>query len=110
MIQITPLALNELSTFISRTKSLPSVRISLTPVNCGGDGQLFLTVDNGNPDDYTLKAGDLNLIISQKLLELTGKVTIDFKWENEDSGFVVETEKILPAIDSDCDGCSGCFI
>jgi predicted molibdopterin-dependent oxidoreductase YjgC len=49
----------------------------------------------------------MTLAISRKLLKVTGPVTIDFKEDGRDSGFVVDSENILPVVDSDCDSCGG---
>jgi Fe-S cluster assembly iron-binding protein IscA len=66
-------------------------------------------VDKEFASDFATKAGELRLLIDKGLLERTGAVTIDFKHDGQDSGFVVETEKIPPPGDGGCDGCSGCF-
>jgi Fe-S cluster assembly iron-binding protein IscA len=66
-------------------------------------------VDLPTEQDFTVKTGDLTLIIGRTLMAVTGDVTIDFKNNGLDSGFVVETEKILPVRDMDCGGCTGCF-
>jgi Fe-S cluster assembly iron-binding protein IscA len=110
MISITPVALKELSGFLSEKKATPSVRVFLPPASCGGDGQLSLTVDMPGDADFSTKAGDLTLVISKNLLTRTGNVTIDFQTNGFDSGFVVETEKILPPPIVDCSSCAGgCF-
>jgi Fe-S cluster assembly iron-binding protein IscA len=109
MIHITPLALTTLSDFLKEKKVTPSVRVHQTPPSCGGDGQLVLSVDTAYDSDFTSKAGDLTLIISRALMKITGDVTIDFKNNGMDSGFVVGTQNIMPIVARDCDGCSGCF-
>ena len=110
MINITPLALKELSGFLSEKKATPSVRVYLPPPSCGGDGRLSLTVDRPGDSDFATTAGGLTLVIRRDLLEKTGSVTIDFQTLGSDSGFVVETEKLLPPPAPDCSGCAGgCF-
>jgi Fe-S cluster assembly iron-binding protein IscA len=110
MITITPGALKELSSFLSEKKATPSVRVFQPPASCGGDGQLSLTVDRPGEADFSTTAGDLTLIIKKDLLSKTGNVTIDFKTNGFDSGFVVETEKLLAPVIPDCSGCAGnCF-
>ncbi|MDR1080317.1 MAG: hypothetical protein LBQ79_05020 [Deltaproteobacteria bacterium] len=112
MINITPLALTNLTEFLTGQKALPSVRVHQTPAGCGGtsDGFLALSVDTPNDQDFKTSAGDLTLLISRKLMEVTGDVTIDFKTVGGDSGFVVETQKIMPVQEQDCEGCTGCFV
>jgi Fe-S cluster assembly iron-binding protein IscA len=109
MINITPDALKRLSEFLIDKKASLSVRIHQTAESCGGDGFLVLSVDLPNEQDFTVKAGDLTLMIQRTLMAITGDVTIDFKNNGLDSGFVVETQKILPVRDMDCGGCTGCF-
>ncbi|MDR3154177.1 MAG: hypothetical protein LBW85_07915 [Deltaproteobacteria bacterium] len=113
MIHITPLALSTLTEFLTDRKATPSVRVHQTPAGCGGgggDGFLALSVDKAGDADFSTQAGDLTLVIAKKLLEATGDVTIDYKTVDGYSGFVVETQNILPVQDTDCDGCSGCFV
>jgi Fe-S cluster assembly iron-binding protein IscA len=110
MINITPTALKELSGFLTEKKATPSVRVFLPPSSCGGDGQLSLTVDRPGEADFSTTAGILTLVIKKELLERTGSVTIDYQTRGDDSGFVVETEKLLPVQVPDCSGCAGgCF-
>ncbi|MDR2612958.1 MAG: hypothetical protein LBG06_09095 [Deltaproteobacteria bacterium] len=109
MIHITPLALTTLTGFLSRQNSIPSIRVCQTTAGCGGEGFLALTVDRAGDSDFTTTAGDLTLVISKDLLEATGEVTIDYKTVSGDSGFIVETQKILPVQEPDCAGCTGCF-
>jgi Fe-S cluster assembly iron-binding protein IscA len=110
MINITPIALKELSSFLSEKNATPSVRVFQPPASCGGDGQLSLTVDKAKETDFSTTAGDLTLVIRKDLLEKTGNVTIDYQTNGFDSGFVVETEKLLAPLVPDCSGCAGgCF-
>ncbi|MDR2198913.1 MAG: IscA/HesB family protein [Deltaproteobacteria bacterium] len=109
MIKITPTALKELTGFLTEKKATPSVRVILPPASCGGLGQLSLTVDAPGETDFSTKEGGLTLVINKGLLEKTGGVTIDFQNNGFDSGFVVESEKLLPPATPDCSGCDGCF-
>ncbi|MDR0354164.1 MAG: hypothetical protein LBJ64_00255 [Deltaproteobacteria bacterium] len=108
MITITAEAQEQLSAFLTKNNASRNVRIFFPTSGCGGDGQLSLTVDNPNDADYSVSIGDIVYCISKKLQDVTGAVKIDFKVLDRDSGFVVDAEKILPPIDSDCGGCSGC--
>ncbi|MDR1039031.1 MAG: hypothetical protein LBR80_02460 [Deltaproteobacteria bacterium] len=111
MISITPLALTTLTEFLAEQKAMPSVRVHQTPAGCNGaDGFLALSVDAANDSDFSVKAGELTLVIAKKLMDMTGDVSIDYKTVGGDSGFVVETQKIMPVQEPDCDGCAGCFI
>jgi Fe-S cluster assembly iron-binding protein IscA len=109
MIKITSLAQERLKDFLTQNKATPNVRVFLPTSGCGGDGQhLSLTVDDPNDQDFSLTTGDITFSINHLLLDLTGAITIDFKDDGFDSGFVIDHQKILPPVDSDCGGCSGC--
>lgn len=108
MINITPIAQEKLTAYLAENKVEPKVRVYLPAGGCGG-GQISLTLDRPNAEDITTQAGDLELFMARSLYEQLGAVTIDFKDDGQDSGFVVESEKPLPADDScGCDGCSCC--
>jgi Fe-S cluster assembly iron-binding protein IscA len=108
MITVTPLAQERLSQFLTENKTIRHVRVFLPSAGCGGQGQLSLTVDDPQDSDYTATVGDIIYSINKNLQEQTGKVVIDFKVDGQDSGFIVDPEKILPALDSDCGGCGCC--
>ncbi|MDR1872810.1 MAG: hypothetical protein LBS60_12980 [Deltaproteobacteria bacterium] len=108
MIAITPLAHEKLTAFLTENGTTPEVRVFLPTGGCGGDGQLALAVDGPNDNDFTVKNGPLTLSIDKQLQKVTGEVTIDFKEVGRDSGFVVLTEKIMPAMDTDCGSCCDC--
>lgn len=109
MISITPIAQEKLTAYLAENKVEPKVRAYLPSGGCcGGGGQISLTLDRPNADDITTKAGDLELFMEPSLYEQVGKVTIDFKDDGQDAGFVVESEKQLPADDDGCGGCSCC--
>ena len=108
MIKVTPEALSRLSTFLDENKSVKHVRIFLASASCGGDGQLSLTVSDPTDADFSSTIGDILFSIGKDLQELTGEVKIDFKEEGRNSGFVVESAKILPVMDPGCGGCCGC--
>lgn len=108
MIAITDNALSRLGAFLTENKTVRHVRVFLPSAGCGGDGQLSLTVDDPTDKDFSATIGDIVFSISLDLQELTGDVKIDFKEDGRDSGFVVDSSKILPALDSGCGGCCGC--
>ena len=110
MITITPDALSRLSAFLDEHKTSKHVRVFIATAGCGGggDGQLALTVSDPTQNDFSSTIGDIVFSINKDLQELTGDVKIDFKEEGRDSGFVVESAKNLPVMDSGCDGCCGC--
>jgi Fe-S cluster assembly iron-binding protein IscA len=103
--------LTNLTEFLAGQKAAPSVRVHQTSAGCSGpqDGFLALSVDTPNDFDFKTTAGDLTLLISRKLLDVTGDVTIDYKTVGGESGFVVETQKIMPVQELDCGGCTSCF-
>jgi Fe-S cluster assembly iron-binding protein IscA len=108
MITITPDALSRLGAFLTENKTARRVRVFLPSAGCGGDGQLSLTVDEPTAADFSATIGDIVFSINKDLQELTGEVKIDFKDDGRDSGFVVDSAKILPVMDSGCGGCCGC--
>ncbi|MDR1165876.1 MAG: hypothetical protein LBO66_08440 [Deltaproteobacteria bacterium] len=108
MIDITPVALDELTAFFRGRQVTSAVRVILPPASCGGGGQLSLTVDSPDEDDFFARAGDLTLVIRRTLLERVGKVTIDYQSQGRETGFVVIPEKILPPAPKDCARCLGC--
>lgn len=108
MISITPIAQEKLSTYLAENKVEPKVRVYLPANDCCGGGQISLTLDRPNAEDITTEAGGLELFIDRSLSERLGKVTIDFKDDGDDSGFVVESENPLPADEGCGGGCSCC--
>ncbi|MDR1296711.1 MAG: hypothetical protein LBO05_04915 [Deltaproteobacteria bacterium] len=109
MISITDEARERLSKFLTDNKASRQIRVFYPTSGCGGDGQLSLTVDAPKDEDFSVTIGDIVYCISKDLQDVTGSVKIDFKDVGRDSGFVVDTEKILPPFESaDCGGCSGC--
>jgi Uncharacterized conserved protein len=110
MINITPVAQEKLSAYLSENKVAPKVRIYLPDCDCSGNGgQISLALDQPAPGDITAQAGDLELFMSQDLYDKVGKVTVDFKDDGRNSGFVVESEKPVPVSAPECGGgCSCC--
>lgn len=107
MITITPLAQEKLSGYLTENKVDPKVRVYLPDYGCSGSGgQLSLAIDQPEENDIVAKAGDIELFMTNDLYEMVGKVTIDFKDDGTDSGFVVESEKPAPTVSSS--GCGGC--
>ena len=109
MINITPVAQEKLTSYLADNKAEPKIRVYIPSCGCGGgEGQLALTLDQPADGDIKIQAGDLELFIDPELSDQVGKVAIDFKDDGHDSGFVVESEKPLPALEQDCGGCSCC--
>ncbi|MDR2443516.1 MAG: IscA/HesB family protein [Deltaproteobacteria bacterium] len=108
MISITDDALTRLDAFLKENKIIRHIRVFLPSSGCGGEGQLSLTVDDPSEKDFSTTIGEITFSIDKELQEVTGDVKIDFKDDGRDSGFVVDSAKILPAMDSGCGGCCGC--
>lgn len=110
MISITPTAQEKLIAYLAENKVEPKVRIYLPECDCSGaGGQLSLALDQPDDGDITAKAGDLELFMSRELHEQIGKVVVDFKEEDDRSGFVVESERPAPVSAPTCGGgCSCC--
>ena len=110
MISITTLAQEKLSAYLAENKVESKVRIYLPDCDCSGaGGQLSLALDQPGGDDICHEEGGLTLFISPELSAQLGKVTVDFKDDGIDSGFVVESEKPAPMNVPTCGGgCSCC--
>jgi Fe-S cluster assembly iron-binding protein IscA len=108
MITISSEAQARLGKFLTDNKATRHVRVFFPSAGCGGAGLLSLTVDDPKESDYSVTIGDIVYCIDKKLQEVTGGIKIDFKDNGLDSGFVVDSDKILPAVDSDCGGCTSC--
>ena len=109
MISITPVAQEKLTAYLAENKVEPKVRDYLPSGGCCGGDQVSLTLDQPADDDIKVQAGELELFMDQDLFEVIGRVVVDFHDDGQDSGFVVTTEKPVPAQDFDCGGgCSGC--
>jgi Fe-S cluster assembly iron-binding protein IscA len=109
MISITPLAQENLTSFLLDKKLPLQVRISSPskPSKCGGEDQLILVTDSPGPGDMSAHFGPLILCLSRELYEQVGSVRVDFRDVGYDSGFVVECEP--PSCDDDeCAGCTLC--
>ncbi|MDR2353161.1 MAG: IscA/HesB family protein [Deltaproteobacteria bacterium] len=108
MIQITNEALSQLQGFFASRTVNPSVRVYLPLNSCSSE--LALRLDDPREEDFKTTHGTLTLLIRKHLLEKTGKVTIDYKTVGNETGFVVETEKILPIVQNrkSCTTCPGC--
>jgi Fe-S cluster assembly iron-binding protein IscA len=107
MIDITPLAKENLTAFLSGKKIPLKVRVTL-PSGCDGDpGQLILVPDQPGPGDISVNFSPLTLCMSRDLYERVGRVQIDYRDEEHDFGFVVDCEQ--PPFDEEaCFGCIGC--
>ncbi|MDR0620452.1 MAG: hypothetical protein LBJ61_01010 [Deltaproteobacteria bacterium] len=109
MINVTTEAQTRLGQFLTDNKAPRNVRVFFPSTGCGGVGLLSLTVDEPNAGDFSVTIGDIVYCINRELQEVTGGVKIDFKDTGLDSGFVVDSEKILPVLDPDCGPtCGGC--
>lgn len=109
MISITPVAQEKLSAYLAENKVEPKVRVYLPECDCSGaGGQISLALDQPADGDITAKAGDLELFMNPGLYDQVGKVTIDFKDDGHNSGFVVMSEKPVPVSAPTCGSCSCC--
>ena len=110
MISITPLAQEKLTAYLAENKIEPAIRVYIPEGGCGGgSSQISLSMDKPGADDLTVKVGEIELCMSKDLFNQVGKVAIDFKDDGTDSGFVVDSEKPVPAAaPSDCSSCSCC--
>jgi len=106
MIDITPLAKENLTAFLTGKKLPLQVRLTLSCSYGGGD-QLILVPGQPEPNDVSVDFGPLTLCLSRDLHALVGRVQVDFRDEGQDYGFVVECERPL-ADDGGCAGCTSC--
>jgi len=80
-------------------RELASIRIYLAPGGCSGPN-LALAMDEPNEDDTVLPADPYTFCINKELLDKTGALTVDIRYE----GFVIESANPLGG----GGGCSGC--
>jgi len=107
MIDITPLAKENLTAFLTGKKIPLKVRITM-PSGCDGDpGQLILVPDRSAPGDISVDFSPLTLCISRDLFEQVGRVQVDYREEGHDFGFVIECER-PPFDDGCCSDCTAC--
>ena len=105
MLEITPLAQEKLISFLEEKKLPLKVRIT---GGCGDGEGLTLVPDHPAPNDISVEFGPLTLCFSRDLYEQVGKVRVDFRHENHDHGFIVESER-PPGSGGGCDDCTACF-
>ena len=105
MIDITPLARENLTSFLEGKKLPLQVRITFPP-GCDED-QLILVPGQPAPGDLSLDFGPLTLCLSRDIHDLVGGVRVDFRDEGQDCGFVVECER-PPSDGGFCEGCTDC--
>ncbi len=115
MIEITKLAAEKLSAYLSENNIDSPVRI-VTVTGCGGLS-LGLALDERKASDYVQEDEAFTLLIEQNLSESCGNVTIDYIEKTsgcgcgEAGGFSVKSETPLPRSNSGCGGScssSGC--
>ena len=104
MIDVTPLAQEKLTAFLTENKLALKVRIAFSGGCCGGD-DLILVPDHPAPGDVSADFGPLTLCLDRDLHAQVGRVQVDF--QDEGQGFVIESER--PPIDPIlCEGCTDC--
>ena len=106
MIEITPLAQENLTSFLTEKKLPLQVCLALSCSYGGGD-QLILVPGQPAPGDISVDFGPLTLGLSRDLHAMVGRVLVDFRDEGQDYGFVIECERPLPD-DGGCAGCTTC--
>jgi Fe-S cluster assembly iron-binding protein IscA len=107
MIDITPLAKENLTAFLTGKKIPLKVRI-VWPSGCDGDpGHLILVPEPPAPGDISVDFDPLTLCINRDLFEQVGRVQVDYREEGHDFGFVVECER-PPFEGEGCSGCTAC--
>ena|GEM_PF-5362857 len=107
MLGITPLAQEKLTSLLAEKKLALKVRIVYSSGGCGDGEGLTLVPDHPAPDDISVDFGPLTLCLSRDLHALVGRVLVDYRDEDHDNGFVVESE-YPPDGDGDCAGCTVC--
>jgi Fe-S cluster assembly iron-binding protein IscA len=103
MIDITPVARENLISFLTEKKLPLKVRLALS--SCDGIGeQLILVPDKPAPGDISVDFDPLTLCLNRDLQALVGRVRVDFRDEGQDYGFVIECERSP----EDAGGCADC--
>lgn len=111
MFEITPIALENLSSYLELHKVESAVRIALMSKGCSG-AELGLAFDEAGEQDEVFKAGTLEFLIEKDLLEACGEVKVDFKdtTAGKDYGFhITSTNPVGSECEGHCDSgsCSG---
>ena len=106
MIDITPLAKENLTSFLEGKKLPLKVRIT-TPSDCDTGNLLILVPGQPAPGDISVDFGSLTLCLNRDISAQVGKVQVDFRDEGHDYGFVIECER-PPINGGDCAGCTFC--
>ncbi len=102
-------AQEEMTKYLEEHNLTPQIRIYVAPpAGCGGSEQLTLALDGPHPGDTTHEEGGITYSINTDLLQAIAQVTIDFREEDGDRGFVLMTDRPLPVSDSHCGKCTSC--
>lgn len=103
MIEITDLAAEKLSTYLSENKFDSPIRIYLMS-GCSGS-LLRLALDEPKESDYIHEVESFTLLIDQDLSKSCGKVKLDYLESSAGgNGFSLTSERPLPAASGGCGG------
>jgi Fe-S cluster assembly iron-binding protein IscA len=104
MIEITPLAAEKLSAYLSENNIDSAVRIAAMN-GCAGPS-LGLALDECKEADHVLADGNITLVIDQGLSRTCGAVKVDYieKGGGEGEGFSLTPARPLPRAGGGCGG------
>jgi len=116
MIEITELASEKLTAYLSENNNDSSIRI--TAMNGCGGSTLGLAIDECKDSDHVQENDSFILLIDQELSQAYGKVTVDFIEKSSGcgceggGGFSLTSERPLPGAGGGCgsscsSGCGG---
>lgn len=101
MLEVTPLAIQNLKHYLTQKKIESSLRVSFTSGGCSGPS-LGLTLDEEKKNDHTHVQEGVTFLIDKDLMELCGGIKIDFIDSGGRSGFSVSS--INPVDGGSCGG------
>jgi Fe-S cluster assembly iron-binding protein IscA len=92
MIDVNQEALQAMKEFLAEKNLQKPIRIHLQSTGCC-DASLGLTVDDARPDDIIQDVCGISFLISPDVSELTGHITISYRSDKLNTGFMLTSEK-----------------
>jgi iron-sulfur cluster assembly protein len=108
MLEVTETAQEKLTEYL-RDQALDSpIRVYLAQGGCAGSA-LALALDETRDGDESFQTGGLTFLVARDLFTTLGALKVDFHSLNGRAGFLVSSEKPLPATPSSCgSSCCSC--
>lgn len=103
MFQITPTALENLTSYLQENNVESAVRVALMAGGCSGQA-LGLALDEAKENDTTFREGSLDFLIEESLLTMCGEIKVDFIQAGSRSGFSITSTN--PVGGGGCGSCT----